>query len=133
MKRQVKFIILTTLIILIGIIAFFGFGFYAMEIEDQYGDYQEIYYKSKDTDIIINEETKEFGIVGKNWKRLNVWTKEKDSMDLYTFANKVSYYSKIKVYRQETKIEGIKQMDFSDIQKLITEKKIKLILEHKNE
>jgi len=133
MKRRVKFIILTTLIILIGIIAFFGFGFYAMEIEDQYGDYQEIYYKSKDTDIIINEETKEFGIVGKNWKRLNVWTKEKDSMDLYTFANKVSYYSKIKVYRQETKIEGIKQMDFSDIQKLITEKKIKLILEHKNE
>ena len=104
-----------------------------MEIEDQYGDYQNIYYESKDSDIIVNEETSEFGIVGKNWKRLNVWTKEKDSTDLYFFVSKASYYSKIKVYRPRKEIEGIKQMEFNDIKKLISEQKIKLILEHQNE
>lgn len=81
----------------------------------------------------VNEETSEFGIVGKNWKRLNVWTKETDSTDLYTFASKASYYSNIKVYRPKTEIERIKKMDFSDVQELIAEKKIELILEHQNE
>ena len=113
-----------------GVIAY---GLSLMEIEDQYGDYQEIFYKSKDSDIIVNEETSQFGIVGKNWKRLNVWTKKMDSTDLYTFASKASYYSKIKVYRPKTKIEKIKQLNFSDIQKLIAENKIELILEHQNE
>lgn len=118
------------IILAIGII---GYVFSLMEIEDQYGDYQTIYYKSKDSDIIVNEGTSEFGIVGKNWKRLNVWTKEKDSTDLYTFARKASYYSKIKVYRPKKEIEGIKQMEFADIKNLISEKKIKPILEHQNE
>lgn len=104
-----------------------------MEIEDHYGDYQEIYHKSKDSDIIVNEETLEFGVVGKNWKRLNIRTKEKDSTDLYTFASKASYYSNIKVYRPKTKVKRIEQMNFADIQKLITEQKVKLILEHQNE
>ena len=120
-------------ITIISVIGLIGYGFSLMDIEDQYGDYQNIYYESKDSDIIVNEETFEFGIVGKNWKRLNVWTKEKDSTDLYTFASKTSYYSKIKVYRPKIKIQGIKQMEFDDIQKLILEKKVKLILEHQNE
>ncbi|GAL79540.1 hypothetical protein JCM19274_2048 [Algibacter lectus] len=72
------------MVLVIAIIAVAGFIVYAfslMEIEDQYGDYQEIFYKSKDSDIIVNEETSQFGIVGKNWKRLNVWTKKIDSTD----------------------------------------------------
>ena len=104
-----------------------------MDIEDHYGDYQEIYYESQNLDIIVNEETSEFGIVAKNWKRLNLRTKEKDSTDLYTFVSKASYFSKIKVYRPKIEIEKIKQMEFNDIQKLIAENKIKLILEHQNE
>lgn len=118
---------------IIAVIGIVGYGLSLMEIEDQYGDYQNIYYKSKDSDIIVNGETSEFGIIGKNWKRLNVWTKEKDSTDLYTFVSKASYYSNIKIYRPKTEIESIKQMDFSDIQKLISENKIELILEHQNE
>lgn len=118
---------------IIAVVGFIGFGLHTMEIEDHYGDYQEIYYESKDLDIIVNEETSEFGIVGKNWKRLNIKTKEKDSTDLYTFASKASYYSKIKVYRPKIEIKKIKQMKFSDIQKLISNNKIELILEHQNE
>ena len=118
---------------IIAVVGLIGFGLHAMEIEDHYGDYQEIYYESKDSDLIINEETSEFGIVGKNWKRLNIQTKEKDSTDLYTFASKASYYSNIKVYRPKTSIEPIEKLDLSKIKKLISDKKVKLVFEHQNE
>ena len=133
LSKTLKYGLLISGIAIISVIGLIGFGLYSMEIEDHYGDYQEIYYKSKDADIIINEETSEFGIVGKNWKRINVRTKEKDSTDLYSFASKASYYSKIKIYRAKTEIKQIEQMDLTDIQKLIAEKKVKLIFEHQNE
>ena len=133
MNKGLKYGLLIFGIVIITVVGFIGFGLYSMEIEDHYGGYQTIYYKSKNSDIIVNEETSELGIVGKNWKRLNVWTKEKDSTDLYTFASKASYYSNIKVYRPKTEIEKIKKMNFSDIQKLIAENKIELIFEHQNE
>ncbi|WP_338761740.1 hypothetical protein WAF17_16095 [Bernardetia sp. ABR2-2B] len=133
MRKALKYGLLTSSIVIITVVGLIGFGFHTIEIEDHYGDYQEIYYKSKDSDLIVNEETSEFGIVGKNWKRINIKTKEKDSTDLYTFASKGSYYSKIKVYRPKTTIERIEQMNFADVKKLISEKKIELILEHQNE
>lgn len=133
MNKGLKYGLLVFGIVIITVVGFIGFVLYSMEIEDHYGDYQTIYYKSKKLDIIVNEETSEFGIVGKNWKRLNVCTKENDSTDLYTFASKASYNSKIKVYRPKTEIESIKQMDFSDIQELIAKNKFELILEHQNE
>ncbi|MCD8450349.1 hypothetical protein LNI98_11685 [Tenacibaculum dicentrarchi] len=133
MNKGLKYGLLIFGIAIIALVGLIGYGLSLMEIEDQYGDYQNIYYKSKDSDILVNEETSEFGIAGKNWKRLNVWTKEKDSTDLYTFASKASYYSKIKVYRPKTEIERIKQIDFSDIQELIANNKFELILEHQNE
>ena len=133
MSKALKYGLLISGIVIIAVVGFIGFGLHEMDIEDHYGDYQEIYYESQNLDIIVNEETSEFGIVAKNWKRLNLRTKEKDSTDLYTFVSKASYFSKIKVYRPKIEIEKIKQMEFNDIQKLIAENKIKLILEHQNE
>jgi hypothetical protein len=133
LSKALKYGLLISGIAIIAVVGFIGFGLHAMEIEDHYGDYQEIYYESQNLDIIVNEETSEFGIVAKNWKRLNIRTIEKDSTDLYTFASKESYYSKIKLYRPKIEIEKIKQMEFNDIQKLIAENKIKLILEHQND
>lgn len=37
-----------------AVVELIGFGFHAMEIEDHYGDYQEIYYESKDSDLIVS-------------------------------------------------------------------------------
>ena len=133
MNKALKYGLLIFGIVIITVVGFIGFGLYSMEIEDHYGDYQEIYYESKDSDLIVNEETSEFGIVGKNWKRINIKTRQKDSTDLYTFASKGSYYSNIKVYRPKTMIERIEQMNFADVQKLISEKKVELIFEHQNE
>jgi len=133
LRKTLKYGLLIFGIAIIVIIGLLGFGLRKMEIEDHYGDYQEIYYESKDSDIIINEETSKFGVIGKNWRRINVRTKEKDSTDLYTFASKASYYSKIKVYRPKAKIEKIERKNFTDLQRLIAENKLKLIFEYQNE
>ncbi|GAA3560443.1 hypothetical protein [Snuella lapsa] len=133
MSRALKNGFTIFIIALIAVSGFIVFGLYLMEIEDHYGAYQEIYYISKDSDIIVNEETFEFGVVEKNWKRLNIRTKNKDSTDLYTFVTRASYYSNIKIYRPKTEIVPIEKMNYSDVQKLINEKKIKLIFEHQND
>ncbi|MDI9309727.1 MAG: hypothetical protein QM535_05895 [Limnohabitans sp.] len=54
-----------------------------MEIEDHYGDLQEIYFESQSGDLIINTQTKKFGIITKNWKRANVITQQGDTLDLF--------------------------------------------------
>ncbi len=54
MKRRVKIIIIVIIIAIIGIVGFIGIGFYTMQIEDHYGNLQEIYYKSKNGDLISN-------------------------------------------------------------------------------
>jgi hypothetical protein len=133
LSKTFKYGLLIFGIVIIAVVGLIGFGLHATEIEDHYGDYQEIYYESKDSDLIINEETSEFGIIEKNWKRLNIQTKEKDSTDLYTFASKASYYSNIKVYRPKTSIEPIEKLDLSKVKKLISDKKVKLVFEHQNE
>jgi hypothetical protein len=133
LSKTFKYGLLIFGIVIIAVVGLIGFGLHAMEIEDHYGDYQEIYYESKDSDLIINEETSEFGIIEENWKRLNIQTKEKDSTDLYTFASKASYYSNIKVYRPKTSIEPIEKLDLSKVKKLISDKKVKLVFEHQNE
>ena len=133
MNKGLKYGLLIFGFAIIVLMVFVAFGLYTMEIEDHYGDYQEVYYVFQDGDIIVNEETSQLGIVGKNWKRLNIWTKEKDSTDLYFFAIRKSHNSTIKIYQPQTEIKGIKQMEFESIKELITEKKIKLILEYPKE
>ena len=133
MNKGLKYGLLIFGFAIIVLMVFVAFGRYTMEIEDHYGDYQEVYYVFQDGDIIVNEETSQLGIVGKNWKRLNIWTKEKDSTDLYFFAIRKSHNSTIKIYQPQTEIKGIKQMEFESIKELITEKKIKLILEYPKE
>ena len=133
MNKVLKYSLLIFGIVIIVLIALITFGLYTMEIEDHYGDYQELFYQAKDADIIINEATSQFGIIDKNWKRLNIWTKEKDTTDVYFFVSKQSNDSNIKIYRPIAELEGLRQMEFDAIKQLITEKKLKLILEYQKE
>mgnify|MGYP006099463193 FL=1 len=58
-------IIISIIGILILIIGFFGFAFHGIEIEDQYGDLQDFYFKSKNGDIMIFGEYEKIGLVNK--------------------------------------------------------------------
>lgn len=61
------------ILVLFGMICF---GLYSMEIEDHYGDLQDLYYQSSKGDIILNKSKSEIGFISnKNWKRIEVETK----------------------------------------------------------
>jgi hypothetical protein len=85
LRKTLKYGLLIFGIVALFIIGLIGFGLYTMEIEDHYGDLQELYYESKSGDIIDSIKTSEFGIIEKNWKRINVRIQKKDSTDLYNW------------------------------------------------
>tara|TARA_R110001606_G_scaffold117289_1_gene246727 strand:+ start:65 stop:436 length:372 start_codon:yes stop_codon:yes gene_type:complete len=117
MKRRIKIIILTTIISLIGVALFIGFGLYTMEIEDHYGDLKELYYNSNSGEIIINKTTFEFGIIEKNWNRINVRTQKKDSTDLYNWIYKNGIETKSKIYRAVNGEPEINRITYSELKK----------------
>lgn len=98
-------------------------GLYLMEIEDHYGDLQEIYFESENGDLILNKQNQTFGIISKNWKRANVITKQKDTLDLYDFVNENRY----EVLRSETKL-NLSDLTFEKLMKLKNEESVKSIL-----
>jgi len=54
---MVRKIILRVLLFFLCLFVFIGWTLYLVEIEDHYGDLQEIYFDSKTGDIIINKQT----------------------------------------------------------------------------
>ena len=125
MKRRIKFILLALLVGLIWVAGLVGYGLYTMEIEDQYGDLQELYYDSKTGDIIVNRKTFQFGIIEKNLKRINIRTVEKDSTDLYNWVNLNGVENQIEIYRPKIKLaDGI---TYSELSLLIEKSELKLI------
>lgn len=98
-----------------------------MEIEDHYGDLQELYYDSKNGDLILNKTTSDFGIIEKNWKRINIRTQKKDSTDFYNWIYQNGIETKAEIYRLksgETKLYGI---TYSELKKMIEKSEVKFI------
>ena len=112
-----KKVILSIIIIFIGFSMFIICGLYLMEIEDRYGDLQQVYFDSKNGDIIINKQTKKYGIITKNWKRVNILTKEKDTIDLEDLIIINRKENKYEVLRSDDKL-NIDELDFGKIMEL---------------
>jgi hypothetical protein len=130
MNKGLKYGLLTFGIVIITVIGFIVFGFYSMEIEDHYGDLQEFYYESKSGDIIVNKTTSDFGIIEKNWKRINIRTQQKDSTDLYNWVYQNGMETKSEIYRAkngETELNGI---TYSELEKKIDNSDFKLIIKN---
>lgn len=98
-------IIVFSIVILLFLFGFIIGGFYLVEIEDHYGDLQEIYFDSKTGDIIINKQTGKFGLIIKNWKRADVITKENDTLDLYDLIYVNQQENKYEVLRSEKELK----------------------------
>ena len=130
MKGKIKIIFLILTIGLIFIVVFLSYGIYLMEIEDQYGDYQNLHFESKTGDLIINKSTSEFGIIEKTWKRTNIRTLEKDSTDLYFWVYRNGIETKSEIYRpKESKIK-LNEINYSELLKKIENSELKLITEN---
>ncbi|GGD02792.1 hypothetical protein [Hyunsoonleella pacifica] len=130
MKKELKYALLFFGVFIIMVCGFIGFGLYSMEIEDHYGDLKELYYKSENGDVIINKTTSEFGIIEKNWKRINIRTQKKDSTDLYNWVYQNRTETKTEIYRPKSKETELNGITFSDLKKLINKSELKLIIEN---
>lgn len=121
---------LTIGIVAISFIGFIGYGLYRMEIEDHYGELQELFHSSKNGDVIINKTTSEFGLIEKNWKRINIKTKEKDSTDLYNWVNRNGTTSNVELYRPQGIEINLNKLEYQDVKEMIIRLELKGVSEY---
>ena len=102
------------------------YGFYLMEIEEHYGDSQDIFFQSRQGDIAVNRDKREFGTIEKNWKRIYIIDKV-DTVDIWSWLDK----DDIEIYRPRINGLTAKNLKYDDIDNLIDDKKIELIIKNR--
>lgn len=126
---MVRKIILRVLLFFLCLFVFMTWTLYLVEIEDHYGDLQEIYFDSKTGDIIINKQTEEFGIISKNWKRAEVITKKNDTLDLYDIIYVNQKENKYEVFRSKKELK-INELSFEKIVTLKKDNSLRTIIKN---
>lgn len=121
MNKKIKISLAIFGLLIVAVAAFMAFGLYSLEIEDTYGDNQDIFYNSRQGDIVVNHTTKEFGEVKKTWTRFYL-VKKTDTVDVYEWWDD----KQIGIYRP-VDIQLNKDLNYTDIEDLIKERKIELI------
>lgn len=126
---MVKKVIYRITIIVILLCGFIAWGLYLMEIDDHYGNLQDVYFDSKSGDLIINKQTKNFGIITKNWKRADVITKENDTLDLYDLIYINEEENQYEVFRSVNNFK-INELTFEKILELKKKNSIETVLQN---
>ncbi|WP_194778602.1 hypothetical protein [Pararhodonellum marinum] len=126
MNRKLKYGFLIIGIIITSIVGFIGFGLYAMEVEDHYGDLQEIFYSAKSGDLILNKTTSDFGRVEKGWTRIQIKKSNKEIYDLYNWVYQNGVKTEIELYRPSKKL-SLDKISYNELTNLIENKDLKLI------
>lgn len=121
-----KKIILRVLSVSLIFFCFITWGLYLIEIEDHYGDLQEVYFDTKNGDIIINKQTQKFGIITKNWKRADVLTKENDTLDLYELIYINGIENKYEVFKTKDELK-ISELSYQKIIDLKNKKMLETV------
>ncbi|NDK57150.1 hypothetical protein [Pontibacter fetidus] len=100
---------------------FIAVGLYGMEIEDRYGDNQDIFYRSRQGDIVVNHQTKQFGEIKKTWTRFYVVNKL-DTIDTNDWWDDKN----IEIYEVTDSESLDKSFNYSDFDTLKEEGKLEL-------
>ena len=98
------------------------FGMYSMEIEDTYGDNQDIFYNSKQGDIVINHDTKELGQITKTWTRFYV-INHSDTMNINDWWDDKN----VEIYRLIDSDVSLDNLSYEDIDRLREKRELELI------
>ena len=121
MNKNIKITLGILGLLIVGVVVLISVGLYGMEIEDTYGDNQDIFYTANQGDIVVNHETKKFGRLEKTWTRFYVIHRS-DTVDIDAWWDDNS----IEIYRPvEIEISG-EDFSYSDINRLKNEGKLKL-------
>ena len=113
-----KKILIAVSVLIIGLAVSIGFGLYLMEIDDHYGDLQELYFESRSGDLIVDMENAEFGVLTKNWRRINVITKG-DTSDLFNWVNRKDKPSSVVIFKTYDKDIEFSAMTFEQVDNMI--------------
>jgi hypothetical protein len=70
MTKYTKRILISVSIFIIGSFTFVFYGLYLMDIEDRYGDLQQLYFDSKSGDIIVNNMNGKIGLIEFHRRRI---------------------------------------------------------------
>ena len=81
MTKYNKRILISVSIFIIGSFTFVFYGLYLMDIEDRYGDLQQLYFDSKSGDIIVNNMNGKIGLIEFHRRRIFVNT-GKETLDV---------------------------------------------------
>lgn len=120
MGKTVKIILKVCGLLVIGLGGLIVFGMYSMEIEDTYGDNEDIFYNSRQGDIVINNQTKELGRISKTWTRFYVIT-DHDTLNINDWWDDKN----IEIYRPVDKDVSFDNLSYGDVNGL--KKKLELI------
>jgi len=125
MKRKIKIALITLGLVVVVVFGFLVSGLYLMEIEDHYGDNQNVYFKVSRGDIAVNRDTKQVRTIQKTWKR--IYGIEKiDTIDMWHWLEK----NKIEIYRQTSSFDN-DQLTYDEIDNLVKEKKLELVTKNR--
>jgi hypothetical protein len=125
MKRKIKITLIIIGLLVVGVFTFLISGLYLMEIEDHYGDSQNIYFKVSQGDIAVNRDTKEVRIIEKTWKRI-YGIEKTDTIDMWHWLDK----NTIEIYRQSSSLEK-GGLTYDNIDKLVAEKKLEFVTKNR--
>ena len=126
MNKKVKIGLLIFGLVVIATLLSMTYGFYLMEIEDHYGDNQEIYFQSRQGDIVVNRDKRELGTIEKDWKRIKI-IDNPDTVDRWSWLTE----DNIEIYRPRINGLTVKNLKYEDIENLIDDKKIELIIKNR--
>ena len=105
MKKKKKFrrILVFLIVLLISFSIYLYFGLKMLDIEDRYGDLENIYWNSKNDDIALNKKNSECALIRKEKNRVYV-IKNQRKLDIDYWLNPQNADYDVEVYRPKNKI-----------------------------
>lgn len=89
--KKIYIVLIIVAVFILGIFTFLYFAFIAMEIEDKYGDFQDLYYQGSDGNLVIIDKN-EYGFIKKYDRDIfieqgdclkNILTFSKNNIEVY--------------------------------------------------
>ena len=124
-KKILKRLIFFLLIAFISITIYLYFILQMVDIEDRYGDLQNLYWNSKNNDIAVNLKNNECAIIEKFKNRIYV-VKNGEKIDIEYWLNHSDVDYNVEIYRPKEK-KDIKYLNSEQLRKIIHKADSKLV------
>jgi hypothetical protein len=121
MNKTLKIILIVLGLLIIGLGGLITVGMYSMEIEDTYGANQDIFYNSRQGDLVINHDTKELGQITKTWTKFYI-INHADTLDISGWWDDKN----IEIFRRIDKEVSLNNLDYRDFDALKEANEIEL-------